>query len=318
MSVLNSLPNLYGPIRGMNINTNSSNIDKWKKKAVDNPFQCIEIKKIPAYMASFRNYLFCVTENPSHGILNSDDKKTLLIFTVSTSNDFELVVSTKFPIKNLQNMALNANYLAISYINLDSKTSKKLNLKPSGVVLFPRSLGTVDFNSPIQLNIGTNENFIHPIGVALNNEHIFVCDKSLKTVFKINLKNRSVEAKYCVPEGDPYKISINDNYLVLTDIGLHRISVHSISNLNIINHLTIQQSDENGPFGVYITNDNSIFFKNYKTYQLVVIDIYLNNQTVFQKIPRGIEDFTVLECVQQVLVVGVFDKNMSRLICYNN
>ncbi|RNA44557.1 hypothetical protein BpHYR1_038578, partial [Brachionus plicatilis] len=292
ISVLNTLPSLYGPIREINQqNKNSNSIEKWTKKAADNPYQSIEIKRIPAYLASFRNYLFCLAENQSQGLLNSDDKKALLVFTLSNSNEFEFVSNIKFPFKNVQNMALNLNYLAISYINLDTKTSKKLNLKPCGVVLFPRSLETVDLNSPSQLNIGLSENFIHPVGVALNNDHIFVCDKSLKTVFKINIRNRNVEAKYNIPEGDPYKISINDNYLVLTDIGLHRISVHSISDLSLINHLTIKQSDENGPYAVY-------------TSQLTVIDIYLNNQTVFQNITKGIEDFTVLECVQQVLVVG--------------
>lgn len=319
ISVLNSLPSLLGPFREINIQTKNNNtIGKWIQKSTENPCQCVEIKKIPAYLASFRNYLFCLSENSSHGILNSDDKKSLLVFTMSSSNEFELVSNTICPIKNVQNIAVNLNYFGLSYINLDSKTCKKLNLKPSGVVLFSRSLATVDFNSPCQINIGSSENFIHPIGIALNNDYIFACDKSLKTVFKISLQNKNVEAQFSVPEGIPYKISINDNYLVMSDIGQHRISVHSISNLSIINHLTIEQSSENGPYAVYVTNDNTIFFKNYKNSQLVLVDIYLNNQTVFQKIPKGIEDFTILECVQQVLVVGVFDKNRSKLICYIN
>lgn len=313
------MPSLLGPLQQANTrNTNNNIIDKWIQKSTEIPCQSVGIKKIPAYLTSFRNYLFCLAENSSHGILNSDDKKTLFVFTISSNNEFELVSNTIFPIKNVQNIAVNLNHFAITYINLDSKTSKKLNIKPSGVVLFSRSLATVDLHTPCQINIGSSENFIHPIGIALNNDFIFVCDKSLKTIFKINIQNQSVEAQFSVPEGSPYKISINDNYLVLTDIGQHRLSVHSISNLSIINHLTIEQSNENGPYSVYVTNDNIIFFKNYKNSQLVAVDIYLNNQTVFHKIPKGIEDFTVLECVQQILVVGVFDKNQSKLICYIN
>ncbi|CAF0707691.1 unnamed protein product [Brachionus calyciflorus] len=308
-SVLSNLPNMFSPIRENTQplgNTNLNNLQKWKAKAIDNPNLDIEIGKIPAHLTNFRNYMFLL-----------DEKDTLLVFTLTSNNQFEFKRKSKSPIKTARNIAANLNYFAMSYINIDKSCCKKLNLKPCGVALFPRNADIVDFNTVISIELGSSENFVHPVGIALNTDCVFVCDQVRKSVYKISIQNGQILAKFNVPEGNPYKLSINNDYLVLSDTALHRISLHRLSNLEMINKITIEQSDDtNGPYGIYLTNDNLIFFKNYQSSQLVLMDIYLNNQTVFKNIPNGIEGFTMLECLQQFLVVGVVEKNIPKLICY--
>lgn len=287
----------------------SPRFQNWQKRSIDNPYLEVYIDKIPVNLASFRNYLFC-----------SDDKGTLCIFTISSTNDLEHQNNYKMPIPSIRSMAANLNFFAITYSNVDRKFFKNKKLKPSGVLLFRRDMNVINFSCEKVIELENGEHFQSPMGIALNQQYVFVCDRHLKSVFKIDFETGCLHARYDMPNGEPYKLSINNDYLVLTDIAQHQLSLHSIHSLEMIKNLIIEQPDgKNGPFSVCITSDNIIFFKNYRDSQLTFVDIDLSNEHVFRRLESPLEGFTLLDCAKQVLVIGAIEKrDKFKFICFVN
>lgn len=157
--------------------------------------------------------------------------------------------------------------------------------------------------------------------MALNDDFLFVCDKDLRAVFKINIKTGQVANRISI-HGEPYKISVNRNHAVVTDILDHSINVYDIEKMTLIKDAVIEQPDrKNGPFSVSITNDDLIIIKNYQDRQMILFNSDLTNHVVFKSnlIKGGILGFTVLEGFDQNIVIGVAErKGVYKLICYKN
>ena len=191
-------------------------------------------------------------------------------------------------------------------------------MKPSGVVLYRKDGERIDFSNEKIIDIGYE--FKNPNGIAVNNDYVFVCDRELRVVFKIDIKSGNLIKRIDIPNGEPYKISLNKNYVVVTDIVQHSLNVYEIETLSALKNLIIEQPDgRNGPFTVFITDDNIIFIKNYQDSQLIVFNFDLNNKYVFKKIKDQIQGLTVLQAYNQMLIVGVTEKVESyKLLCYIN
>lgn len=157
--------------------------------------------------------------------------------------------------------------------------------------------------------------------MALNDDYLFVCDKDLKAVFKINIKTGQVANRISI-HGEPYKISVNRYHAVVTDILDHSINVYDVERMTLIKDAVIEQPDrKNGPFSVAITADNLIFIKNYQDRQMILFNFDLTNHVAFTSslIRGGILGFTILEGFDQNLVIGVAEKKgVYKLICYRN
>ena len=147
-----------------------------------------------------------------------------------------------------------------------------------------------------------------------------MCDKELRAVFKIDIKSGMLIKRVDIQNGEPYKISINNNYVVVTDVLRHAINIYEIATMAFLKDLIIEQPDgKNGPFGVSITADNLIFIKNYTEKQLILFNFDLTDNRVFKKIKGSILGFTVLECFNQTLVVGIVEKKgVYKLTCFAN
>ena len=149
-----------------------------------------------------------------------------------------------------------------------------------------------------------------------------MCDKELRAVFKIDIKTNMVIKRVDVPNGEPWKVSLNKNYVVVTDTLRHSLNVYEVETMALLKDTIIEQPDgKNGPFAVAITNDNLIFVKNYPDKQLVLLNFDLTEQVLFKdrRVRSGIQGFTLLECFNQTLVVGVAEKKgVYKLICYAN
>ena len=234
----------------------------------------------------------------------------------------KLKIRQKFniPLPNIRSIAVNANYFAVTYSDLDKRAQKRNNnCKPHGVTLYERTSDYVDFNFERKFELDTGE-FVYPVGIALDADFAYVCDKGLKAVIKMDLIKGNTVARVDFPKGQPYKIAINKNLVVVTDPIQHLLNVYDIRNLRFLRNLSVEQPKaKNGPFSVFITDDDTIFFKNYPDSQLTIVDANLNKHCVFTQITSSIEGFTVVEALNnhKVLVVGSILKNNDyRLIVY--
>ena len=122
------------------------------------------------------------------------------------------------------------------------------------------------------------------------------------------------------PNGEPYKISINKNFVTVTDTLRHSLNIYEVETMAFLKDTIIEQPDgKNGPFSVEITNDHLIFIKNYADKQLTLLNFDLTEIRVFKRLKSGILGFTILECFNQTLVVGIAEKKgVFKMLCYAN
>ena len=284
----------------------NTNFDVWANKTEAEPTIEIGFDRSPVHLTTFRNYLYCL-----------DDQDCLTVLAISSTNDIQKKDFLKMPLP-CQGLAVNMDYIGVTFTNLNKKYLKNKQLRPSGVVLYRKDGERVDFSNEKIIDIGYE--FKNPNGIAMNNDYVFVCDRELRAVFKIDIKSGNLIKRIDIPNGEPYKISLNKNYVVVTDIVQHSLNVYEIETLSALKNLIIEQPDgRNGPFTVFITDDNIIFIKNYQDSQLIVFNFDLNNKYVFKKIKGQIQGLTVLQVYNQMLVVGITEKRQSyKLLCYAN
>ena len=112
----------------------STNFGTWKKRAESEPYLEVDFDRSPAHLASCRNYLFSV-----------DDQEMLSIFIITSSNEIKLENNLKmsFPPSSI---AVNVDFMAVSFANLNKKYLKNKKARATGVTLFRRDLSLVDFN----------------------------------------------------------------------------------------------------------------------------------------------------------------------------
>jgi hypothetical protein len=314
----NLYPNIYGATTfqtraapAIPGRTDEANFEHWRQRTIQNPILEIGIDKAPIFLASHRNYLFVV-----------DEKDMLSLFTVDSNNKFNHENNFKIPVPKLRAIAASQTHFGITYSDLDAKQLKNKRYKQNGVVLFARDLNIINFSGEILYELKNGESFVAPIGIAINDDSVFVCDKAMKAVFKFNLKTRDVVNRINMEGGgEPYKLSVNRNFLVVTDPITHQLRLFNADTFAQIKNLYIDQPDKrNGPFTVAITSDNIIFFKNYAESQLTFVDATLSNEQVFSRITENIQGFTILENgATQTLVIGCTDKkNNFKLVCFKN
>ncbi len=156
----------------------------------------------------------------------------------------------------------------------------------------------------------------------MSNDHLFVCDKDLRAVFKIDIKTNMLVKRVDLSNNEPYKISINKNYVVVTCPLRHSINIYEIETMALLKDTIVDAPDgKHGPFAVSITEDNLIFIKNYPDKQLMLFNFDLTDYVMFKdrRVRSGIQGFTILQCFNQTLVVGTAEKKgVYKLICFAN
>ena len=309
-------PNLIPKLRSIDIGeprlTNGQYFKLWREKSTQSPDDefLTNIDFIPVHLTSFRNFLFCMNES-SH----------VLLFSVNTDKKIEFKNTFKISVPNVRGIAANFEYFAVSYSQCKSSQLKgpMKHMKPNGVLLFRRD-DINSISSSIEKSIDIDGGFKSPVGFSMNNEYLFVCDKDLRCVFKINIKNSKVMNKISLSDGEPSYCSINQSYLVVSDVLRHRLIVYDVESFVELNKIIIEQQDgANGPFTVQLTDDNSIFYKNYLDYQLVLTDVDFNQQVSFKNLKSGILGICVLQCgVHHTLVVAsIAYRNQFKFLTFS-
>jgi hypothetical protein len=290
--------------------TNKELLKQWKKKALKVPDEEFEINRdfVPEFLTIYRNYLFCM-----------DNSGDIIVFVITSNKKIEYKNTFKIDVPKIRSISTNHKYFGLTYSKLESKEMKRMlkNVKPSGVLLFKKDNDMISTIFEKELHL--NNSMKSPSGLALNDEFAFVCDRELKCVFKINIDNGQLINKIDLmsDNGEPYECSINKNYLIITDIYNHKLRLYDILTLKNINNLIVKQDDGmNGPFDIYLTENNLVIYKNYKDYQLVLTDTDFDEQIYFEKLKHKFFDFSIFQEQNSLfVVVGAF-KEHFKLITY--
>ena len=248
-----------------------------------------------------------------------DNSGDIIVFVITSNKKIEYKNTFKIDVPKIRSISTNYKYFGLTYSKLESKEMKRMlkNVKPSGVLLFKKDNDMISTIFEKELHL--NNSMKSPSGLALNDEFAFVCDRELKCVFKINIDNGQLINKIDLisDNGEPYECSINKNYLIITDIYNHKLRLYDILTLKNINNLIVKQDDGmNGPFDIFLTENNLVIYKNYKDYQLVLTDTDFDEQICFEKISSSIIGFNFFETSNQTLIFGSTSKKSFKLITY--
>ncbi len=74
--------------------------------------------------------------------------------------------------------------------------------KPSGVLLFKRDRHMMSTKFEKSLGVGQEPGFVSPCGIAMDSQFLFVCDKDLASLFKIDIASEQVIQKIYIPNGN--------------------------------------------------------------------------------------------------------------------
>lgn len=178
--------------------------------------------------------------------------------------------------------------------------------KSCGVLLFKRDRHMLNTKLDKSLDVVPNTGFVKPSGIALNSQFIFVCDKDLATVFKIDVTSGDLIQKVNIQEGNAYKCSINECYLLVADSMKCAMKILDINDLKVVNEKVLQlERSASGPCEVLLCENNLVFFKSNKESDLMVTDITLEKQVVFRHLNDSILGFTMIQVAgQQILVIA--------------
>jgi hypothetical protein len=294
-------------------NASAESTKQWTHRAKSSCQQEVILDHSPVHLAAHRNYVYCM-----------DDESSLLIFKMTTTGKFEKENVLKLSVPNVRGTALNANSYALTYAQLEKKHYKidmLKKLKPSGVLLFKRDLSTVCTMYDRAFEVGSDwpQSFQTPIGVALDAANLYVCDSTLKCIFKFRIDNGVMLQCVSVPSGEPFKLSVNKNFLIMSDTRQHKLCLYELNTLRELKSVYIN-SDSSGPYGVCISDDNLIFVKNHAYGGLALLDVSLNLRGSFSKLDKvNVFSFAMLELsTNQTLVIGSQTvKGDKALLVYN-
>jgi hypothetical protein len=251
----------------------------------------------PKYIATHGRHIFIADEQGS-------------LCTAELGNSLVLKSSIKLSINSVKGLAVNKKYLALSYYGLSNdqmaviKASiKKFDAK-SGVIFF--RLNDTYSNIAYDKIISSNKNhaLIMPCGLCLNDTHLFVCDRELHAVFKIDIKSGNFVQKLITTDQEPVSISIGDKYFVYTDGLRLELNLVDMDKFTILK--TVKFSDElfYEPFDVTFKENSFVFVKNKADTKLIVYDSSLNIKYSFDYDFSNSQAICFLRLKEDFLLLG--------------
>ena len=288
---------------------NLESLNKFINSSKSEPDWEQPIDHAPSNIASYGNLIFV-----------GDEYGNLSIFEVSSSVICEKISSQKLNFTNIRNMSVNSKFLGVTYSCLRDKDIKKYNKKlpTSGICLFTRSEKLVcnDLSSFIKICGG----FVSPRGLVLLEDYLFVSDKDLKKVHKINYDGDIIQTY--IFDGRVFDISLNSLFLVASDAENHELYLIDVTRMSFIRKIKIDQVNkfETGPHHIEITNDsngNLIFLNNSTLTEIYLYDRNLNFTTSFSIKFSKILNMTILNDPNQSLIIGSrANNNKCKLSCF--
>ena len=179
---------------------------------------------------------------------------------------------------------------------------------PSGVFLFKRDRPDMICAKYEKLLVPSKSTssggFIQPCGIAINAQFVFVCDKQLASVFKIDIVSEECVQKISMSSesSSPCRCSINQSYLILMDNIRRELRVVDINDISVIVGSRVLDLE---PYDVLLTDDNLVIYKSGSDSGLIMTDVNFENQASFKNIKTSILGYTMLQLAgKQLLVIG--------------
>ena len=288
--------------------SSSSSLSSWILTANIKPQSETSINFVPSLITTHENLVFCM-----------DPSSFLTIFERFNSAELKAKNSLKLSVPNVRAIAANDNYFAVAYAGLkkDQMKGTLKTMNPNGVILFRREQFVVCTVYDKVLELKNNEAFKSPSGLAFSDRYLLVCDRELRTVFKIDFKTGVVVQRLCLKDGEPYSISTNRDNLIINDIINSSIYVFNIESFSQINCTNLKVIDQlSGAFTLALTEENLCFVRNSEN-QITLLDAYLEQRAYFNEIQAKILSMAFLSRTNQMLVVGtVNSKQQYKLYGY--
>jgi hypothetical protein len=279
------------------------------KQTFKNPIVEFNVKVLPSFLTSYKSKIFIVDENANLALMDSTD-------------GLILKSEIKLNILNVKGIAVNQNYLAASFSdlskdNLKTIGNKKLKIS-NGIILFKINDG---FRFEKIIDIPKN-NFIQPASLVMTEEYLYVTDRELHSIFKIDIKTNSLIDKLVIKDSHPTGICLFDcNQLIFIDSFKQELNLIDTNNMsNIIK--TVKINDElqslNGPYDMVKKNGSHLFVKSRSDSRVIIYDSDLNIINVFDYDFSNYLGITLLNAQDQTntLILGSSNINKSFKIGY--
>ncbi len=157
-----------------------------------------------------------------------------------------------------------------------------------------------------------NESFKAPTGLALLNNHMFVCDRELRIVFKFDVKSGQLLNRVRLAEGEPSSLSVSGDRLVLTDCIASNLYVFNVETLEQMRSVSLKSIDRiGGQFEHVVSEEGLIFLKNADEH-LTLLDGNLSQRATFNDINAKVLNLAVIrQNVTSMLVIGCVNKQQQ-------
>ena len=288
----------------------SGNLTNWILTANIKPQIEFSLNLQPSLMTSYSNILYCLDNSNS----------TLNIFEKPVNSDLKLKNSLRLSVPNIRAIAVNENFFGLTYSGLKKEHLKgsMKNMNPSGVLLFRRENFVVCSVYDKSIDLKNNEAFKSPSGLIFSDRFLLVCDRELRTVFKVDLKTFIVVQRLCIKDGEPNSISANRENFIINDIinsSVYVFNTETFSQLNCGNLKVIDQL--NGAFNMALTEDGLCFVRNSEN-QICLLDPYLEQRAYFNEVQAKILSIALVNSgsSQMLIIGGVNSKQQYRLFGY--
>lgn len=171
------------------------------------PIVEFDIPIMPRYIVSYHRNLYI-----------GDDEGCLCVGELSGS----LVIKArlKLPLMSVKGLAVNKKFLAVSFHELSAQQIN--SIKSAGIKKFDSKSGVMLFkigdknNNEVSLTYeklissSKSHTLIAPCGIAMNESSLFVCDRELHAVFKVDIKSGNFVQKLITTDQEPVSIAIGD------------------------------------------------------------------------------------------------------------
>ena len=272
---------------------------------IKNPIVEFSVSVQPKFIASYNKHVFFCDEQAN--LVSAELNEGLSVKSVAKIN-----------ISNVRGLAANKKYLALSFselstdqISLSSKSFKKLETK-SGVLIFQFSENFAVLQFDKVIANGKNYNLISPCGIGLLDKYLFVCDRELHAVFKIDLKSGNMSHKLVNSDQEPVRISVGEKYFAYTDALKLEVHLLDVDKFHVVK--TVRFSDElfADPFDVSLKENGYVFVKNQSDNKVILYDGNLNIKYSFDYEHSFKLGLHFLKHKKDFLLIGSINENRHR------
>jgi len=284
------------------------------------PFVELDSPVMPNFIANYHETLFIADEEGSLTVAESKDELTIKF-------------TNKLSFSNIKAIAANQTLVGLLYSDLTKDNikaiSKKLKCKKlenkSGIALYRwadepfRFEKTIDAYKQPELHGG----LVAPNGLCMNESVVFVCDRELRAVFKIDIRTGDVMQKLPLAESEPIGIGLCARFLVVVDSKNQEISTVDIDKLTLIKSMKIGedfQSLGGGGYDVVVHQKSYLFVKSHSDSRVMIYDADLQFKNCFEYEGANYQGIAVLgkEKMNETIVIGRNLDNKNFKLGYFN